>query len=166
MRACTDPCRWSTEGRRKGWSLGAPHGKKYWLSGLRVKTWQNGKRAGLEKTHECGWRSCWDKWCLFPLPLTRTGQFPRSPCRKSACLFLELGGDNWLSLWFLLFPHSFLLDVLHSPGQQKGSIHEKYLVVSKSYLSLSELREWIFLGWFCSFIHLFNQSWTSITRKA
>lgn len=48
--------------------------------------------------------------------------------------------------------------MLHSPGQQKGSIHEKCLVVSKSCLSLTELRERIFLGWFCSFFHLFNQS--------
>lgn len=56
--------------------------ERHRLSGIRMRTWQNGKTVWSEKTRS-GWRSIWDKCNLLPLALDRTGQFPQAPYRKS-----------------------------------------------------------------------------------
>lgn len=79
--------------RKRRWSLRAPGGRKgAWLSGIRVRTWQNGKSVWSEKI-QCGRKKDHlRQMSSFPTSTQQDWTIPSVSHKKSlVSLFLELG---------------------------------------------------------------------------
>lgn len=142
--------------RKRRWSLRAPGGRKgAWLSGIRVRTWQNGKSVWSEKI-QCGRKKDHlRQMSSFPTSTQQDWTIPSVSHRKSlVSLFLELGRITDGSLVSTL--PSVISIGFALPSKKAKRLHSREIPVTQSC-------NWILLRYF--FIHSTN-SCTPITCKS